>query len=305
MATHTLFSLIVLFGSCASESAEDKKRRVCRSGCGVEKSAGVGDTPGFTNVSRACIIREIQGYKQLLLPRKHQNGLNVILTSLALVHGWRANCDTKILLYESDPMSPNSEDIAKVCNYIVSYTSKGTETMKDERRQILALIMSTEETSGCEKDVVVLARRLLHHYVGEKMFSKQECMVHLTGMDLYHCSESFERISLTGYTRMDKNGTKGANRFIREYSKRPDTFSERRKSFVNWFLDNHSQRGKYTIVPFFPGRSTKPIFLLDEYTARRILMIHKPWSQKHPLGTNKHTHELRSFLKSKDCPISV
>lgn len=139
---------------------------------------------------------------------------------MVLLHGWRANCDVKPLLYESDPRAPDTEDITKVTNYIVSYATKGVETLENERKQIRALILATEETTGCERDVVALARKILNRYVGEKVVSKQECMVVLSGLDLWSCSESFARISLSGYTRIDDKGTKGMNGVLKEYAQR-------------------------------------------------------------------------------------
>jgi hypothetical protein len=140
---------------------------------------------------------------------------------MTLLYGWRANCDVKILLYESDPENPDARDIAKVTNYLVTYASKGIETVQAEKDQLRSMIMTTEEVSGCQRDIVSLARRILNRYLGEKMMSKQECMVQLAGLSLWTCSESFERISLSGYTRLDKNGTSGMNKFLKQYADRP------------------------------------------------------------------------------------
>jgi hypothetical protein len=83
---------------------------------------------------------------------------NIIPTSLVLIHGWRANCDVKLLLYNSDPDNPVGEDIAKVTNYIVSYATKGIESVESEKQQLRSIILATEETSGCQKDMIALAR---------------------------------------------------------------------------------------------------------------------------------------------------
>jgi hypothetical protein len=115
---------------------------------------------------------------------------------------------------------PLAKEIAEVTNYVVAYASKGIETVEAEKQQMKALIMTAEEVSGCQRDIVALARRLLNKHVGEKMMSKQECMVQLAGMDLWLCSETFERISLSGCTKIDKNGTKGSNKYLTLYSNR-------------------------------------------------------------------------------------
>jgi hypothetical protein len=180
------------------------------------------DAPGFKNIEKAIIQKEVQGYKRFHLPRKRPKfgRYNIIPSSATLCYGWRANCDVKILLYASNPELPLAKEIAEVTNYVVAYASKGIETVEAEKQQMKALIMTAEEVSGCQRDIVALARRLLNKHVGEKMMSKQECMVQLAGMDLWLCSESFERISLSGCTKIDKNGTKGSNKYLTLYSNR-------------------------------------------------------------------------------------
>ena len=86
----------------------------------------------------------------------------VIPSSMALLHGWRANCDVKILLYESDPENPDSKDIATVTNYLVSYASKGQETIAQEKESMRTLILAAQEVTGCQRELFSLARRLLN-----------------------------------------------------------------------------------------------------------------------------------------------
>ena len=60
-------------------------------------------------------------------------------TSLPLLQSWRANVDVKFLIYDHDPRFIDSEDIANVINYIVSYISKGSQSFTEEK--ILSLIL--------------------------------------------------------------------------------------------------------------------------------------------------------------------
>jgi hypothetical protein len=164
-------------------------------------------------------VQEIQGYKRFELPRRPpQKRRNILPTSLVLAYGWRANCDVKVLLYKTDLKHPDAGDIAKVTNYLVTYASKEAEPVEAEKSQLRSMLLSTEETSGCQRDIVTLARSILNCYLGEKMMSKQECMVQLAGLDLWTCSESFQRISLSGYTRIGKNGTWGVNAYLKQYA---------------------------------------------------------------------------------------
>jgi hypothetical protein len=54
---------------------------------------------------------------------------------------WRANCDFAILLYDCDPDNPDPTEIAKVTDYVVSYTCKGNESVREEKENYRSLIM--------------------------------------------------------------------------------------------------------------------------------------------------------------------
>ena len=62
-------------------------------------------------------------------------------TPMDLLQYWRANCDMQLLIYESDPRSPDPHDIAKVTDYIVAYTCKGNMTTQMESKIIEDIIM--------------------------------------------------------------------------------------------------------------------------------------------------------------------
>lgn len=190
---------LVLLCSKRNETEEEKKRRICRSGCGVEKSPNDACTPGFSSREQAEIVRDARGHKKFELPRAGRKcKLQLLQTLLRLVQSWRANCDFQFLYYESNPDCPDAEDIAKVTDYIVAYACKGIETVKEEKAQTRQLIMTASENTCCKKDVKRLARQILNRSLGEKLISKQECMVQLAELSLYQCSESFESISLSG-----------------------------------------------------------------------------------------------------------
>ena len=125
------------------------------------------------------------GVQCLCLPRcKHDKRLNIVQSSLFLAHGWRANCDFQIIIYDSDPTCPDPDDIAKVIDYIVAYASKGNETRQKECEQLKSLILSAQEVTGCQRDVQWAARQILNTFSGEKLFSKQEYIIQLLGLKL-------------------------------------------------------------------------------------------------------------------------
>ena len=102
------------------------------------------------------------------------------------------------MLYDSNPSNPDAEDIVRVTDYIVAYACKGTETIKEEKAQIRGLVLAATEEDSCSDDVKRLARQVLNRSVGQKLVSKQECMVLLADLCWFECSECFEHVSLGG-----------------------------------------------------------------------------------------------------------
>lgn len=112
------------------------ERRMCRFGAGEERNAGECNTPGFTLQNVACLSKECQSFKKLLMPR---NNKSVLQTSKDMLRSWRANCDIQLLIYETDPINPDPKEISRVVNYIVGYSCKGGHTHAEERNQLYEL----------------------------------------------------------------------------------------------------------------------------------------------------------------------
>ena len=180
------------FFSKKDEAGSSRQRRVCRVGAGVETVAFSNNTPGFPSCVEPSIVQDIRGFKKLQMPRNHPR---IMQTSLCCVGSWQANCDIQILLYDSDPLNPSPADIAKATDYIVGYACKGNESLKTEKLHMTSLILQSHEVAGDDSDVIRVARQLLNQTVGNKMISKQECMVHLGQLRLFECSETISNDS--------------------------------------------------------------------------------------------------------------
>ena len=110
----------------------------CRVGAGEEKTKGKFDTPGFEYCMNDEIINDPRGFKILQLSRK--NSRHFLQSSMTLLKSWRANCDVKILLYDTDTKYPDIREIENVSGYVVSYTCKGHLTLFEEKDIISSLI---------------------------------------------------------------------------------------------------------------------------------------------------------------------
>ena len=118
--------------------SKHSKRRMCKAGCGQEKTKGMADTPGFTVRSEPAVARDNKGSLRLHQERNHTR---VTQTSTDLLRSWRGNCDVQILVYNCDPKWPDVSEIARVTDYVVAYSCKGNCTFKEEREHTSGIIM--------------------------------------------------------------------------------------------------------------------------------------------------------------------
>jgi hypothetical protein len=58
-----------------------------------------------------------------------------------MLQSWRANCDIQILIYNCDPKKPDVAEIARITDYVASYSCKGNATVKEEKEQLKRVIM--------------------------------------------------------------------------------------------------------------------------------------------------------------------
>jgi hypothetical protein len=71
---------------------------------------------------------------------RRTKSVRLVQHSKFILKAWRANCDVKLLLYFSDPTSPDLSEIEDVCCYVVAYTGKRHNTSQDEKEAIQDII---------------------------------------------------------------------------------------------------------------------------------------------------------------------
>lgn len=198
------------------ENPNQKKRRVCRVGAGVEAVPGECNTPGFTLRDKPQLVQDPRGFTRLELERDNKR---ILQTSTHMMQSWRANCDIQILLYKGDPDEPDLDEIAGVTDYVVTYACKGNESSVAEKENLKEYIVKMKEDDKEEMTPVKLARMILNRSLKTRMISKQEAMVQLAGLDLWLCSESIQQVSITqSYKLYDKTGYDGS--IYRKYAAR-------------------------------------------------------------------------------------
>jgi hypothetical protein len=112
--------------------------RTCRSHYGTESEFGKVDTPGMELIQHAKIQRDKKGITHFRMRRT--KSVHLVQHSKFILKAWRANCDVKLLLYFSDPTSPDLREIEDVCRYVVAYTGKRHNTSQDEKEAIQNII---------------------------------------------------------------------------------------------------------------------------------------------------------------------
>ena len=282
--------------------------RVCRAGAGVEKTPGKGDTPGFTPRDKPIIIDDPRGHKRIEMKRINRY---INQSSLVQALSWRGNCDVQFLIYESDPDDPDINEISKCTDYVVGYISKALETLSIEKKKLKEMILQMsvgEEYTDDPSFAKTIARKILNTYASQRVISKQECMVMLLGLKLVSCTESFEKISLSGGYKLTKDKKfSGGNPMIQQYAKRPAQIAHKSlDQFISDILKNREATEK-EIVRHYIGTNIYPVYPVTAGYARSILMIHKPWTKQPFIDeTDDEIIEMfNQFYESDACPMSV
>ena len=223
-----------------------------------------------------------------------------------MLQSWRANCDVQLIIYDSDPLKPDIAEIARITDYIVSYSTKGNVTWKEENEQTKQLIMASDDVYGGIEDLRRVAKQVMNKSATKRLISKQEAMVLLSGLPLTMCTETVESVSINNSREIKKtpNAEATDKRFVSVYGRRKICLD---MSLSEYFccVKNHPRRladgGKY-IIPNFIGISGTACYPVSEAYARHTIVVYKPWTE-YPTNRN-WIAEFNDFIESKNCPKS-
>ena len=82
-----------------------------------------------------------------------RNNKRLNQTSMDVLQSWRGNCDVQILIYDSNPETPNVKEISRVTDYVVAYSCKGNSTLEEEKQHTKELLLALEELTGGKEDM--------------------------------------------------------------------------------------------------------------------------------------------------------
>lgn len=124
---------------CLGDENKNKPTcRSCRAGFGTEATPNTGDTPGKDLITEARIEKDKRGIEHLQLPRT-QSRFNM-QHSVPLLQAWRANADIQLIIYRSDPDTPDVGEIEAVSRYCVAYAGKRYQSTRQEINAIQDVI---------------------------------------------------------------------------------------------------------------------------------------------------------------------
>ena len=289
-------------GFCMRPSKNNKNKRVCRCGAGEEKTANECDTPGFPLLDDPAIKIDHKHSTKLYMPRNNER---VVQSSTDLLQSWRANCDVQILIYKSDPKNPDVVDIARVTDYIVSYSCKGNATMKEEKEQNRNLVMNAEEITGDKHDLTRVCKQVMNRATTKRLISKQEAVVLLGELDLTRCTETIENVSISNSKQLRKaDSGVTSTTMVDKYTKRPK--EDENLSLYEFFhkVKNKGEKNRRgAIIPHFVGVNGVPKFPVTQEYAKQQLIIHKPW-RNYP-KSNDWVSDFNVFINLPSTPLSA
>ena len=148
-------------------------------------------------------------------------------------------------------------------------------------------------------------KQVLNVAAANRIISKQECVVLLGELDLYHCSETIRSVSLSGgrnftATKND-SGTKKQS-FINNYILRSK--EQEHLSVHEYFSKNcgETSKGK-RIIPHYVGIMGQPVYPVTTNYAKAVCITYKPFRR---LDHNRDwITEFNAFLQDPRCPIPV
>jgi hypothetical protein len=168
--------------------------------------------------------------------------------------------------------------------------------------------LSCDEVTGDKNDIRRVARRIMNQTASKRVISKQEAMVILGDLDLFRCTETITRISVSMSKRIvvnkDDNSGKGQS-YAEEYSKRHISFDEMSMQQYYHHSRNHPDiiGDRKISIPHFTGVNGSARYPVTEDYARHTIIVHKPW-RTYPAGV-EWIEAFDVFINSVNCPRSA
>ena len=169
------------------------RERVCRMEFGSEFR------PGKKLHSVPEIVEDHNGAPRLEMPRDHPR---VVQHSRYLMQSWRANGDVSLILSNSPPDNPSTDDIIAIIDYVCGYACKDSEPTGATADLFRDMVNAVDAADADQVTGKSMCTKMLIKTVGRRDISGPEASFELSGLALWRCSRPFTNLSMSGSRRL-------------------------------------------------------------------------------------------------------
>ena len=266
------------------------RERVCRMEFGSEFR------PGKKLRNAPEIVEDHNGAPRLEMPRDHPR---VVQHSRYQIQSWRANGDVSLILSNSPPDNPSTDDIIAIIDYVCGYACKDSEPTGATADLFKDMVNAVDTTDADQVTGKSMCAKMLIKTVGRRDISGPEASFELSGLALWRCSRPFTCLSMSGSRRLERDGdTATRSTPLDKYLARP------RDEHCSWY-HFPSKNGK---VPVVSGGAMHATWPLNEDYCRTMLLLHWPnWFDIQEVKGDAESwiDRFKDFVSTNDCPTFV
>ncbi|CAH3045001.1 unnamed protein product [Porites lobata] len=159
--------------------------------------------PGKKVHSNPEIVEDHNGAPRLEMPRDHPR---VVQHSRYQLQSLRANGDVSLILSNSPPDSPNTDDIIAIIDYVCGYACKDSEPTGATSDLFKDMVNAVDAADADQVTGKSVCAKMLIKTVGRRDISGPEASFELSGLALWRCSRPFTYLSMSGSRRLERDG---------------------------------------------------------------------------------------------------
>ena len=240
------------------------------------------------------IVDDHNGAPRLEMPRDHPR---MVQHSRYQMQSWRANGDVSLILSNSSPDNPSTDDIIAIIDYVCGYACKDSEPTGATADLFEDMVNAVDSTDASQVSGKSVCAKILIKTVGRRDISGPEASFELSGLALWRCSRQFAYVSMTGSRRLERDGdTATRSTPLDKYLARPQD------KHCSWY-QFASADGK---VPVVSGGATHATWPLNEDYCRTMLLLHWPnWFDIQEVKGDAESwiDRFKDFLATDQCPL--
>ena len=134
------------------------------------------------------------------MPHDHPH---VIHHSSYQLQSWRANGDVSLVLSNSSPDNPSTDDIIAIINYVCGDACKDSERTGATADLFEDMVNAVDSADAVQMTGKSICTKMLIKTVGRRDLGGPEASFELSGLALWRCSHQFTYLSMTGSRRLE------------------------------------------------------------------------------------------------------